>query len=93
MHQGTGLVAPRQISLRAQTTLLRSRRGGGDQLYIVQSRDEKKPGMAVQFADVLKANAPKDLDWAFVSMPSKTQATVYEPAALQAFRKLFKPAK
>ncbi len=72
---------------------LRSRPGGGKQLYIAQSRDEMKPGMAVRFADVLKANAPKDLDWTFVPMPSETHATIYHPAALQAFRKLFKPAE
>ncbi len=69
----------------------RARPGAAKRLYVAQSRDEMTPGMALRFSDVLKTNAPKDLDWTFVPMPSETHATIYHPAALQAFRKLFKP--
>ena len=71
---------------------LRGRPGAGKRLYIAQSRDEMKPGMALRFSNVLKDSAPKDLDWTYVPMPTETHATIYHPAALQAFRKLFKPA-
>lgn len=72
---------------------LRSWAAAGKRLYIAQSHDEMTPGMALRFSDVLKANAPKDLDWTFVPMPAETHATIYHPAALQAFRKLFKPER
>ena len=47
--------------------------------------------MAVRFSEVMKANAPKGLSWTFLPMPAEAHARIYHPAALQAFRKLFKP--
>lgn len=70
-----------------------ARPGVGKRLYVAQSSEEMKPGMAETFSTTMKANAPKDLQWTFVPMPSETHATIYHPAALQAFRKLFKPAE
>ena len=36
------------------------------------------------------ARAPSGLAWQYVPMPEETHATIYHPAALRAFRALFK---
>lgn len=45
-----------------------------------------------RLADVLRANAPAGLRWQHVTLPGETHATIFHPAALGAFRALFKPA-
>ncbi|MDB5972603.1 MAG: esterase [Hydrocarboniphaga sp.] len=49
------------------------------------------PGTQVMAA-ALKADAPKGLRWYYEPMPGETHATIYHPAALAAFRKVFAPA-
>ena len=41
---------------------------------------------------MLKKHAPVSLTWYYEPMPNETHATIYHPAALQALRRLFKPA-
>lgn len=60
-------------------------------LWIANSRDERTPGVMQRFVEALKANAPSGLRWHFEPMPEETHATIYHPAALRAFRELFKP--
>jgi len=45
----------------------------------------------VPLAEVLKKSAPVGLTWYYEAMPNETHATIYHPAALRAFRALFKP--
>jgi hypothetical protein len=40
----------------------------------------------------LKGAAGSGLNWKYTSLPNETHATIYHPAALEAFRYLFKPA-
>jgi len=43
-------------------------------------------------AAALQAGAPKSLSWYYEPMPAEKHATIYHPAALAAFRKVFAPA-
>ncbi len=49
------------------------------------------PGVMQRFADTLSKNAPPALRWHYEKMPEESHATIYHPAALRAFRTLFKP--
>jgi len=70
--------------LRARPTLEKT-------LYLASS-DEKVIAAATQrFAGILAANAPPTLHWHHESMPEEQHGTIYQPAALKAFRSVFKP--
>lgn len=59
----------------------------------IASSGNGTPEITARFAGVLAANAPPGLHWHYEKMPSETHATIYHPAALQAFRALFRPIK
>lgn len=44
-----------------------------------------------KFAETLTKAAPPNLQWHYERMPEEQHATIYHPAALKAFRALFKP--
>jgi len=82
---GEALVAGAGGRLRARST-------AGKTLYLANS-DE--PGIAAatqRLADTLRASAPAGLRWHHEKMPEETHGTIYHPAALRAFRALFRPA-
>ena len=61
-------------------------------LYLASS-DE--PGIASQthdFGEILKREAPAGIHWLLEKMPEEKHSTIYHPAALKAFRVVFKPA-
>jgi predicted alpha/beta superfamily hydrolase len=60
-------------------------------LYFANSSDEVTPGTAQRFADILSQAAPSGLRWHFERMPEERHSTIYHPAALRAFRTVFKP--
>jgi predicted alpha/beta superfamily hydrolase len=60
-------------------------------LYLANSDEELIPGVMQRFADILAKNAPPTLRWHYEKMPEEHHATIYHPAALKAFRALFKP--
>ncbi len=62
-------------------------------LYIACSSEERTPGVNEQFVRILEKNAPKGVRWHYEKMPEEKHATIYHPAALKAFRDLFKPTK
>ncbi len=59
-------------------------------LYVAASSDMGDLGQ--RFADVLTKSAPSDVHWHYEPMPEEQHSTIYHPAALKAFRFLFKPA-
>lgn len=59
-------------------------------LYLAASREDRSD-LTQQFAGLLRTNAPATVTWHFEPMPNETHATIYHPAALAAFRHLFKP--
>ncbi len=70
--------------LRAQPKLEKT-------LYLASSSEdiaESRP----RFIEVLRQNAPAGLRWHYQEMPEEKHSTIYHPAALKAFRSLFKPA-
>jgi predicted alpha/beta superfamily hydrolase len=60
-------------------------------LYLASSGEDFSR-LTNQLAEVLGKNAPANLTWHYERMPSESHATIYHPAALQALRRLFKPA-
>ena len=70
--------------------LLRSRPLTGKTLYLASSGDD--PEGTRRFADVLVRDAPPGLRWHHEKMPEEKHSTIYHPAALKAFRAVFKPA-
>lgn len=58
-------------------------------LYFASSGED---GESTQrFADILGRNAPPGLLWHYEKMPDEKHSTIYHPAALKAFRAVFKP--
>jgi uncharacterized protein len=70
---------------------LRRRAGLSKTLYIANSADEMIPGVMQRFVDILSKNAPPTLHWHYERMPEELHSTIYHPAALRAFRAVFKP--
>lgn len=60
-------------------------------LYLAASRDGDRADAIARFLRVLRARAAPGIDFQFHAMPDETHATIYHPAALRAFRQLFKP--
>jgi predicted alpha/beta superfamily hydrolase len=70
---------------------LRSWPGLAKTLYLAQSSEEKVEGVAKRLAGVFRAHAPPEVRWHFKSWPDEKHATVFHPAALTAFRTVFRP--
>lgn len=70
--------------------LLRARlKTGKKMLYLASSGED---GEATRlFADVLGKESPPGLRWHYEKMPDEKHSTIYHPAALKAFRMLFRP--
>jgi hypothetical protein len=60
-------------------------------LYLANSDEEVIAGTVQRFADILSKNAPPQLRWHYERMPEEKHSTIYHPAALRAFRAVFKP--
>ncbi|HVE57733.1 MAG TPA: alpha/beta hydrolase-fold protein [Pyrinomonadaceae bacterium] len=60
-------------------------------VYFASSGDDTGE-ITQQFADSLSKNAPSGINWHYEKMPEEKHSTIYHPAALRAFRAVFKPA-
>ncbi|MDQ3918892.1 MAG: alpha/beta hydrolase-fold protein [Acidobacteriota bacterium] len=69
---------------------LRARTQTGKTLYLASSGEDREATQ--RFADVLGKDAPPGLSWHYEKMPEEKHSTIYHPAALRAFRAVFKPA-
>jgi predicted alpha/beta superfamily hydrolase len=69
---------------------LRARPGLEKRLYL-SSSGEDRDNLTRTFADVLGKAAPPGVRWHHENLPEETHATVFHPAALKAFRAVFKP--
>lgn len=63
----------------------------GRSLYLASSDESTIAGLTARLADLLTRHAPPDATWHYEAMPQESHATIYHPAALQAFRRLFGP--
>jgi hypothetical protein len=61
-------------------------------LFIAHSGEPTIASLAVWLPAILREDAPKGLQWRYLSLPDETHATIYHPAALQAFRAMLGPA-
>jgi predicted alpha/beta superfamily hydrolase len=72
---------------------LRTRGRKATALYIASSGEPELAEASKRLAGKLQANPSPTLRWHYEPMPAETHATIYHPAALKAFREVFKPAK
>lgn len=72
---------------------LRAYRGPAKTLYVASSQDNEKIPESLRLQPVLQTAAPSAITWYYQPLPAETHATIYHPAALQAFRVVFKPQK
>jgi predicted alpha/beta superfamily hydrolase len=61
-------------------------------LYVASSGDDIRIGGTQRLADALREGAPPGVKWHYEKMPDEQHSTIYHPAALRAFRVVFKPA-
>jgi len=78
------LVAAAGERLRARPKLAQT-------LYLASSSEDRGDATR-RFADALAKHAPAGLRWRYERMPDEKHSTIYHPAALRAFREVFKPA-
>ncbi|HKP72353.1 MAG TPA: alpha/beta hydrolase-fold protein [Pyrinomonadaceae bacterium] len=70
--------------LRAQTKLKKT-------IYFASSGDSGLDVVARRLEAVLGKSAPPGVSWHYEPMPEEKHSTIYHPAALKAFRAVFKP--
>ena len=80
-----------QALVRTAPDRLRSRPKRATTFYMALSSEEKIEGVASQFVDALRKSAPAEVRWHYKTLPDEKHATVFHPAALTAFRTVFKP--
>ena len=60
-------------------------------LYFASSGEDTAE-ITQRFAEIFGKNAPAGISWHYEKLPDEKHSTVYHPAALKAFRAVFKPA-
>jgi predicted alpha/beta superfamily hydrolase len=61
-------------------------------LYFASSSEKGIANDSRQLAEILEKHAPAGLPWHYEKMPEEEHATIFHPAALRAFRKVFQPS-
>lgn len=61
------------------------------QLYFASSGQRGMEEVIQAFATMLEQNKPQGLQWTYEKFPAETHATIYHPAAIKAFRRVFAP--
>lgn len=69
---------------------LRAQSGSPKALWFASS-GEQRGDWIDRFASAVQANAPSGLQWHYEPMPQEKHSTIYHPAAVKAFRAVFKP--
>src|SRR5687768_9845051 len=60
-------------------------------IYLSSSDQPELAAVTARFAALLNAEGGSQLSWTYVPMPSEKHSTIYHPAALAAFRAVFRP--
>jgi uncharacterized protein len=60
-------------------------------LYLASSDEKGIAAVTQRFAGILTTNAPSRIHWHYERMPDEKHSTIYQPAALKAFRVVFRP--
>lgn len=82
----------RQALVKGAEERLKARPKLEKTLYFASSDEKGIATVTQQLADILAKAAPPGLHWHYEKMPEEKHSTIYHPAALRAFRVLFKPA-
>ncbi len=82
----------RQALVKAAEARLRAWSKGEKTLYLATSGDSGLGEVAQRLGEILKSAAAPSVHWHHETMPEEKHATIYHPAALKAFRTVFKPA-
>jgi predicted alpha/beta superfamily hydrolase len=61
-------------------------------LYFASSDEKEIENDSQALSDVLAKDSPPKLAWHYEKMPEEKHSTIFHPAALKAFRSVFKPA-
>lgn len=77
------LVDEAAIRLRARLTLEKT-------LYLASSDEKAIAEITQRLANILTRNAPPGIRWHYDTMPDEKHSTIFHPAALKAFRAVFK---
>ncbi len=72
---------------------LRAGAGRPRTLYLASSEQGEITEVTQRLAAVLEQSAVPAVRWHYEPMPDETHATIYHPAALRAFRQVFRPAE
>ncbi|MCB2379520.1 alpha/beta hydrolase [Hymenobacter sp. BT635] len=80
-----------QLVKQAAATL-QTYKGPAKTLYLASSNESEIVAGTQRLAEILKASAQPTLTWHYEPLPTETHGTIYHPAALKAFRHVFKPA-
>lgn len=71
--------------------LLRAHPGPPKTLYLATSNEKQIVADTQQLTKVLAGPAGRGITWHYAPLPQETHGTIYHPAALKAFRLVFKP--
>ena len=82
-----------QALLRGAGEKLRAWPPGEKTLWFASSDEKGIVETAEKLAETLAKEAPPRIRWHHEKMPEETHGTIYHPAALRAFRAVFKPGK
>jgi uncharacterized protein len=80
-----------QALVRTADAQLRARPVRKKALYLSTSGDSGLADAATRLTDVLKKAALPGVVWHYEPMPDEKHSTIYHPAALRAFRQVFRP--
>ncbi len=80
-----------QALVNGAAARLRARPKKEKTLYFASSGEDTAE-ITQRFAEILGKNAPSGVRWHYDKMPDEKHSTIYHPAAIKAFRVLFKPA-
>lgn len=70
---------------------LRSRPALAKTLWLASSGQKEISSLSQRLAGIVRSSGAKNLQCQYANLPGETHGTVYHPAALRAFRELFKP--
>ena len=77
--------------VKSASELLHTHPPAGRTLYIATSNEPGIVGPAQRFIESLRTEKIDRFRWQYEPMPEETHGTIYHPAALRAFRRLFAP--
>ncbi len=80
-----------QALIRSAEARLRERPNLEKTFYLASSGEVGLSNQAERLAEIMRKNAPPKLRWHHEKMPEEQHATIFQPAALKAFRTVFDP--